>query len=377
MSARQEQAARSPSPARWIWTPRREYVNQHVYLRKRIELPAAPAQARIRVTADTRYRLFVNGAAILRGPARGFPQMLPFDELDIAPFLVAGPNVLAAHVLSFGVSTAQNVFRDRAGFYLEGVVTCANGAAVALDTDATWRVHEAAGFRKHVSRSAPQLGYQEHYDAARDTAAAPPGVPEWTCAAYDDAAWQEPHVLGAAGVLPWRAMEERGIPLLETSAQLPRRIVGQWDAQDRLCSAPPDESTCNVASAAAAETRRPAATVWFQRAEALLSGGGARLVPVRPGACAALVVDFGETRFGHPVLRLSEAAGGEVFDLLYGEQTAEGGIAVLPRTDASPGDRLICRAGANRFETLQARGFRYLMLIARNIRQPLTVEQLA
>src|SRR5262249_23062913 len=42
--------------------------------------------------------------------------------------------------------------------------------------------------------------------------------------------------------------------------------------------------------------------------------------------------------------------------------------------DTSLGDRLICRAGTNRFDSLQARGFRYLMLVGRNIRQPVTIE---
>src|SRR5205085_2894483 len=97
------------SSARWIWTPLREYVNQHLYLRKRFELHAAPKSAHIRVTADTRYRLYVNGTMVIRGPARGFPHALPVDELDIAPHLKAGPNVVAAHVLSFGISTAQSV----------------------------------------------------------------------------------------------------------------------------------------------------------------------------------------------------------------------------------------------------------------------------
>ena len=89
----------SMSSARWIWIPHREYVNQHLYLRKRFELASAPKSAPIRVTADTRYKLFVNGTLVVRGPARGFPQYQPVDELDIAPYLKSGPNVLAAHVL--------------------------------------------------------------------------------------------------------------------------------------------------------------------------------------------------------------------------------------------------------------------------------------
>ena len=325
----------------------------------------------------------------MRGPARGFPHSLPVDELDLAPFLIAGVNLLAVHVLSFGISTAQNVFRDRAGFYLEGLAVCQNGLNVELDSNQTWRFQEAPGYRRHVSRSASQMGYQEHFDSGREAQVL--GSGDWTLPDYNDSNWQKPHLLGAVGVLPWRTLEERGISLLEVRQCLPLSIGGQCEAQDLLRDATPEES-CNVTDLVAAEKREPGKN-WFQNPETLTQDtrpvpANTKLKPLPQGRCATLLVDFGETRFGFPNLKLSGASGGEVFDLVYDEQAGETGIdaqtsrpvrAHLEQRGAnetSLGDRLICGSGNNSFESLQPRGLRYLMLVARNIRKELTIDEL-
>ena len=65
-------------------------------------LAQKPVKASVRITADARYILWVNGEFVSRGPARGFPWAQPFDEVDLAPFLRAGTNWIAADVYQFG-----------------------------------------------------------------------------------------------------------------------------------------------------------------------------------------------------------------------------------------------------------------------------------
>jgi alpha-L-rhamnosidase len=362
------------SSARWIWTPRREYVNQHVYFRKRFELSGAPESALLRITADTRFHLYVNGKSALRGPMRGYPHALPLDEIDIAPFLKAGANVIAVHVLSFGVSTGLNVFRDRAGLFAEGSVRCAGGTAVEIETNHTWRYSEAAAYRRFVSRSSSQLGFQEHLDAAREESG------DWRSPEFDDSRWQKPHLLGAAGVLPWRTLQPRTIPPLDVTLRAPVAISGQYEAADLLPGASVEDAG-NVTAIASREQRTPGKE-GFEKAEALTGGGTAKILPLPAGRCAALVVDFGETRYGHPTLKVEGTVGGEIFDLLYDEQISDSGLELISlqtpcsASDYCLGDRLICRPGIGAFESLQPRGFRYMMLIARNIRRPVTLTQL-
>lgn len=73
--------------AHWITcpdVPARAYGVYH--FRKTFSLSEAPKKFLIHVTADNRYRLFVNGKAVGRGPARGDLYNWNFDTYDIASY---------------------------------------------------------------------------------------------------------------------------------------------------------------------------------------------------------------------------------------------------------------------------------------------------
>jgi hypothetical protein len=58
--------------AQWIWMT--SDVDSEVMLARRsFELPAAPEEARLRITATSQYELHVNGEYVNRGPARSRP----------------------------------------------------------------------------------------------------------------------------------------------------------------------------------------------------------------------------------------------------------------------------------------------------------------
>lgn len=55
----------------WIWgSPglAHEHRNEYVYLRKTFRLKSPPASAHVRISADNRYILYVNGRFVCRGP---------------------------------------------------------------------------------------------------------------------------------------------------------------------------------------------------------------------------------------------------------------------------------------------------------------------
>lgn len=98
---------------RWIWDaePLEAYwwrstasESRSVYLRRSFEVDVVPAEAPARVTCDSRYALFLNGALVGRGPVRGEPEFLGWDALDLAPWLVEGRNVLVALCRYYGVA---------------------------------------------------------------------------------------------------------------------------------------------------------------------------------------------------------------------------------------------------------------------------------
>src|SRR5512140_1926240 len=53
------------APARWLWLPsQRTLANTFVLFRRELELAAAPVRATGWITADSRYRLSVNGVRV-------------------------------------------------------------------------------------------------------------------------------------------------------------------------------------------------------------------------------------------------------------------------------------------------------------------------
>src|SRR5260370_33898720 len=89
--------------AKWIWCSG-EPVPQNFYLycRKVFVLQGETAEATVDVTADSRYKLFVNGKLVGRGPVRCDQRWEYYDTYDLRPFLERGENVVSAIVHQSG-----------------------------------------------------------------------------------------------------------------------------------------------------------------------------------------------------------------------------------------------------------------------------------
>ncbi len=112
--------------SKWIWIGQ-DYDKERplvVYFRKEWELSEVPEKAVVRLSADSRYRFYVNGTSLCQGPCKGDRQVWYYDEVDIAPFLHTGKNVLAAVVLRYPLLHSNGNFSvwrtETPGFYLEG-----------------------------------------------------------------------------------------------------------------------------------------------------------------------------------------------------------------------------------------------------------------
>jgi len=85
--------------ATWIAHPDAPATAAGVFhFRRTFSLPDKPARFMVRVSADNRYRLLVNGHFVAEGPARSDPMHWRYETIDLAPFLRAGRNVIAATV---------------------------------------------------------------------------------------------------------------------------------------------------------------------------------------------------------------------------------------------------------------------------------------
>lgn len=89
----------------WIWSPEWTKEDERqprlVCFRKKIDLDQIPEHLELMLSADTRYRFYVNGYLVSVGPQRGDLLEWYYDLVDIAPYLKAGANALAAEVLRY------------------------------------------------------------------------------------------------------------------------------------------------------------------------------------------------------------------------------------------------------------------------------------
>src|SRR5438105_14669836 len=83
--------------ARWITVPETNATGYGVYyFRKSFEITSIPKTYPVHVSADNRYKLFVNEKLVSVGPARGDLQHWNFETIDLEPFLRIGHNLVTA-----------------------------------------------------------------------------------------------------------------------------------------------------------------------------------------------------------------------------------------------------------------------------------------
>lgn len=106
--------------------------------RKSFDLAEKPPRFVIHLTADNRYRLFVNGEAVTIGPARGDLMHWCYESIDIASLLKSGNNLIAVQVWNFGIYAPHAQFSRRTGLLVQGDGTLES----VVNTNATWRVKQ-------------------------------------------------------------------------------------------------------------------------------------------------------------------------------------------------------------------------------------------
>jgi alpha-L-rhamnosidase len=144
----------------WIWVPEEPVVpsggfsasidprapESNGLFRRAFVLEHVPGFAPARITADSRYALFVNEQELGRGPIRSQFRRLHYDMYDLAPYLTTGENTIAVHVKYYGRETAfwmpatPNRTLGRGGAM---VFECDLGESGWLVSDGTWKAHRA------------------------------------------------------------------------------------------------------------------------------------------------------------------------------------------------------------------------------------------
>ncbi|AMR34427.1 alpha-rhamnosidase [Mucilaginibacter sp. PAMC 26640] len=146
-----------PWKAYWITAPGappREYGV--FYFQKTATLQEKPAHFVIHVSADNRYKLYVNHQLVSLGPARGDTYYWNFETIDIAPYLVAGKNSVAATVWNEAAYRPEAQISERTAFILQGDTK----AEEILNSDWTWKSAQDMAYKPLTG-----VGYSTYYVA--------------------------------------------------------------------------------------------------------------------------------------------------------------------------------------------------------------------
>lgn len=194
----------------WIWTDQ-QTPNRNAFVRFRRTFDYSGGPATMRITADSRYILYVNGSYIGQGPVRAWPAHWRYDTYDIAPYLRRGSNTVAVLVNHFGEGNFQYIAAPP-GFLAEVYLN-----TETILTNNRWRALPDRTFVSAVPRISVQEQFEEQFDARLDDG--------WTSCDYDDSSWPPAVELRGADDGIHRDMAPRGIPYLTLEPVLPQRVV--------------------------------------------------------------------------------------------------------------------------------------------------------
>lgn len=150
--------------ASWITHPEITGKEFGVYLfQKAFNLKSAPEKFIIHISADNRYKLYVNGQYVCNGPARGDLQKWRFETVDISKYLMEGENLVGAIVWNFAELRPAAQISKATGLIIQGD----SGAEKDILTDGSWKVFKLESYKPNLfkTRQYYAVGPGEQFDA--------------------------------------------------------------------------------------------------------------------------------------------------------------------------------------------------------------------
>lgn len=148
----------------WIWN---DSPVENAWFRKVVDVRDEVVQAKLAITADNIYSLYVNGVEV--GSDYDWTGI---EVYDVASHLKPGRNIIAVKATDPGAGIGA--------LLAEGAVTYEDGSALLIGTDKTWKISLTE-------------------------------TPGWTSLDFDDSGWKTPREIGRPPVGPWGGIEHPSI----------------------------------------------------------------------------------------------------------------------------------------------------------------------
>ncbi len=185
--------------ASWISRSASEFAEpcQYTYARRQFDLRRGRiVRARVYVSGDQQYELYVNGVRAGKGQAYSYPDSMYYETLDVTALLRPGDaNVIGAVTNWQGPTKGHPA--GAPGLIVQLVVHYPDGSTDHVVTDGSWQVLAGAWFPgTQRDLEGDLVDYTENIDG--------PGEPVgWLLPGFDDSAWSAATDLGRAPTAPW------------------------------------------------------------------------------------------------------------------------------------------------------------------------------
>ena len=213
--------------ASWVAVPNESPYDYGVYLfRKTLDFAAQPTSFVVHVSADNRYKLFVNEKFVSLGPARGDLSHWNFETVDLAPYLKVGKNIIAAQVWNEGEGKPEAQISFMTGFILQG----ATNAESFINTNTSWKCMRDNSHAP-LKFTAIRTYYASGVSEIRNMAAHQKGWQKWD---FDDSQWKNAktlfnglpkNILGEYGTTNGWMLIPSAIPQMEMKTERLKKLI--------------------------------------------------------------------------------------------------------------------------------------------------------
>lgn len=211
--------------AEWI-SPTDNNETGVFYFRKKVDINSVPEKFIIHVSADNRYRLYVNETLVSWGPAVGDILNWNYETVDIAPYLKKGKNIIASQVWNLGNLKGARQISNKTAFILQGNSTLEN----QINTNSSWLFAKDSGyFFNNMTTETVGGGYLA---GATDSLIGKWHPWNWQKLSYNDSKWHQSKELGKGnhtGLDTWQGtpwhLKQREIPPMEQVKQTIPKIL--------------------------------------------------------------------------------------------------------------------------------------------------------
>lgn len=192
--------------------------------RRELALTAKPQAFRVRVSADNRFVLYVNGRRAGAGPARGNLKHWRYESLDLAPLLQSGANVIAAQVWNDArTPPLAQISSGHTGFYLRAEDPA---LAALVDTGPAWsvRVDSSRSIEAGMAQIRKALGSGFYAAGPAETIAGARLAPDWADRTNTASGWRPATLANGGDGSAW-TLEMDALPQMRFERVSSGRVV--------------------------------------------------------------------------------------------------------------------------------------------------------